>query len=145
MITEYWSLGSMDEAEGLTTMLRTLDDDGNIVCGYSNPASFYKAKPITKDEYDAINEWTGKRGFFGIVSATGYQKYLESVQQNIDRVAQALASEIEKVKTVVTKLQELGLIQDNADMIREIRIRLPALPASQIAEIASEIGGGTNE
>lgn len=145
MTEEYWSLGSRDEAEGLTAIVRVLDDNGEILCGYANPEGFYKSKRITKQEYHEIKESTEKRGFFGVVSEIGYQKYLDQMADNIKSVEQSISEKVKKSIKVVKKLRELGLAEDKDDMVRELQVRLPELPAFRIVEMIEKIEGDGDE
>lgn len=75
MKTEYWTLGKADE-DGLTFITQLVDDDGNLIAGYPNIKKFYKAKQITKEEYDAYqaqlaNDEPNVSTIGGLLSAKG--------------------------------------------------------------------------
>lgn len=73
MITRYYTTGSRDLPEGLTTGVYQTDNDGNIVSGIDQGFMF---EEVTEAEYNAIQQEFNNGGTplglaLGLVSATG--------------------------------------------------------------------------
>lgn len=97
---EYWTQGSRDEVEGLTTSVVQVDTKGNIVAAYGNPATQYKARKITKSVYDALQAEMKSATMLGLAGGLISPKVQKELKET---VKSAKAKKIEKRDSLVRR------------------------------------------
>lgn len=131
MYYRYFTSGSEDEKEGLTTVKFSYYDDGQLAVGVENLKSIYKGREISQEEYDNIQEMIfhpdTKLGIAnGILSDIGfekYNKYLEKLKgemeeknemkiaHSVKKIKKLLALEIIDQEDVDTEIEQQGMIR----------------------------------
>lgn len=122
MYYRYFTSGSEDEKEGLTTVKFSYYNDGQLAVGVENIKSIYKGKEISKEEYDSIQERISNpdtrlgiaNGILSDVGFEKYKKYLDKLKREADEEnKKKIALSVKKIK----KLLQLEIIeQGDVDM-----------------------------
>ena len=140
-IIEYFTLGSRDEADGLTLHTRVVDHVGNIIVGYQHHDKLYKVKQISKEQAESIMDEMRNpenKGFFGLVNDKGKADVRKRAQE---MTAKFRETETKKQALIAKRLAhqlEAGLI-DEEDLDTAIRIELPGVPVDQTAVLKDQI------
>lgn len=139
--TEYYTLGSLDEAEGLTPYSRVVDEGGNLIVGYQNHKALYKVKQVTKEEFiqlrkDFFN--SPNKGHLGLVNAKGKAKADEENKAIIDEIKAQKDKEQALVTKRLARQLDAGLI-DKEDLDTAIDIELPGVPVDQISVLKNQV------
>lgn len=114
IIYEYWTQGSRDDVEGLTTSVVQLDAEGNIIAAYGDPATQYKARKITKSEYDSLqNEMANATSLGlggGLISPEIQKKNRDEATSNAKKRVEKLRGLLNRTASKVEKMIEAGII-----------------------------------
>ena len=139
--TEYYTLGSLDEAEGLTPYSRVVDEDGNLIVGYQNHKALYKVKQVTKEEFIQLHKDLSNspnKGHFGLVNAKGKAKADEENKAIIDKIKAQKDKQQALVAKRLARQLEAGLI-DEEDLDTAIEIELPGVHTDQISVLKNQV------
>lgn len=139
--TEYYTLGSLDEAEGLTPYSRVVDEDGNLIVGYQNHKALYKVKQVTKEEFIQLHKDffnSSNKGHLGLVNAKGKVKADEENKAIIDEIKAQKDKEQVLITKRLARQLDAGLI-DKEDLDTAIEIELPGVPVDQTAVLKDQI------
>lgn len=140
-IIEYFTLGSRDEAEGLTLHTRVVDHVGNIIVGYQHHDKLYKVKQISKEQAESIMDEMRNpenKGHFGLVNAKGKAKADEENKAIIDKIKAQKDKEQALIAKRLARQLEAGLI-DEEDLDTAIGIELPGVPTDQISVLKNQV------
>lgn len=140
-IIEYFTLGSRDEAEGLTLHTRVVDHVGNIIVGYQHHDKLYKVKQISKEQAESIMDEMRNpenKGFFGLVNDEGKADMRKRAQEMTAKFRETENKKQALITKRLTRQLEAGLI-DEEDLDTAIEIELPGVPVDQIAAIKDQI------
>lgn len=139
MKTKYYTLGSMDEAEGLTTVIH-IEDDNGVSIGYDKISSFYKSTEITEERYLEIQQYkkdnpTMISNIGGILSEEGlvqYKKFLSDINTAGEK---KLSKKIARIKKWAKKQTDIDL----DDIIDKLESKFPNWSESRLEKKAQKI------